>query len=148
MESVNRYISRLFQVRRKLLPPAPAYCLLPPAPASCPFPLSLGGCLDIYVDLLSAPTSEYPIPVNKEKYEDYDHENRDNRDYAGTATTPTTIIVVSHGAAPLYKVATKCSGDQISEGDLAQLLPHATWPVNHDVAEKRFVQHKKKETGA
>jgi hypothetical protein len=71
--------------------------------------------LDIYVDLLGAPASEYPIPVNKEKYEDYDHENRDNRDYAGTATTPATFIV-SHGAAPLYKVETNVRGDQIRKG--------------------------------
>jgi hypothetical protein len=74
--------------------------------------------LDIYVDLLGAPASEYPIPINKEKYENYDHENRDNRDYAGVATTPTTIIV-SHAAAPLCKVATNVRGTKLGRGSAA-----------------------------
>jgi hypothetical protein len=77
--------------------------------------------LDIYVDLLGTATPKYSIPVNKEKYEDYDHEDRENRDYAGSATTPTTIIIVSHGAAPYRKLLPNVRG-QNSEGGFAAIV--------------------------
>jgi hypothetical protein len=74
------------------------------ASCSCFLLLLLGRCLDIDVDLLSTAASKDPIPINKEEYEHYDDENRDNRDYARITTTPTTIIIVSHGAAPYAKL--------------------------------------------
>jgi hypothetical protein len=94
---------------------------------------SFGGCLNVYVDPLCASSSENSVPENEEQHENYDDENRDDRDYASTPTTPTTIIIVSHDAAPSVTLPAIVRGDQLSEGDLPQLLPQGTGAVNHDV---------------
>ena len=58
-------------------------------------------CLNVDVDLLSTPTSEYPVSKHEQAHQYYEHKNHDYSDHTDTATASAFF---GHNSPPI------CSG--------------------------------------